>query len=302
MKPQLAEHAAARHGVFHVDDAIAAGHTIGQIRRFLRDGQWLRRAPDTFTAASTPYTVEARMEAAMRSMPCDFAFSHLVAAQMWNLRAPAPDTVSVVIDDRHRLRRKDLQIRRVRARMLRRRRFRDGLPVTDLETTILHCAAVLAYEDLVTLVEDALRRGLTTIARLRKRLGRGLSGAAALRGLLEEIDDGFHDRWTRRLVRGLVRAGVVKPEHAVVIRGRNGRMAKPDMLWRHLKLIGEVDDWETHGSRSAQEADRARDRWLRAEFGIETMRTTPREIRNNLDRVVADFKAVVDRLAAQFAA
>jgi predicted transcriptional regulator of viral defense system len=303
MKPRLAQTAADQHGVFTKSDVIRHGHTAAQLRGYLARGDWVRRGRGTYMTAGTPLTQQARREIARQSLPCDFAFSHLTAAQIWGLKAPPPTSVDVVIHDRHRIRSDYFVVRRVRGRMLRRRRFRKGVWVTDIETTILHCAAILSYDDLVTLVEDALRRGLTTLSRLRARLGRGLSGSAALRALLEELDDGFRDRWTRRLARRLIQRGAPLPEYEPpIVDPRTGRVIKPDLAWRALGVLGEVDDWSTHGDRSAQERDRARDRWLFATYGYIVVRTTPREIRRNIDRVVDDFLAALDRAARAKAA
>jgi very-short-patch-repair endonuclease len=61
-----------------------------------------------------------------------------------------------------------------------------------------------------------------------------------------------------------------------------------DGYWEEAWLALEVDDWESHGDRRAQERDRQRDRWLLTAHGIVTIRVTPREIRDNPDTVVAD--------------
>jgi very-short-patch-repair endonuclease len=50
-----------------------------------------------------------------------------------------------------------------------------------------------------------------------------------------------------------------------------------DFLWREARLVVEVDGWGSHGSRSAFEADRARDARLKV-LGYEVLRFTHRQL------------------------
>jgi very-short-patch-repair endonuclease len=50
-----------------------------------------------------------------------------------------------------------------------------------------------------------------------------------------------------------------------------------DFLWRELNVVVETDGWETHGTRSAFEADRARDAELKS-CGYDVVRFTYRQV------------------------
>ena len=50
-----------------------------------------------------------------------------------------------------------------------------------------------------------------------------------------------------------------------------------DFFWRDERLIVEVDGWESHGTRSAFEDDRARDARLRL-LGFDVLRFTWRQV------------------------
>ena len=50
-----------------------------------------------------------------------------------------------------------------------------------------------------------------------------------------------------------------------------------DFLWRPQRLIVEVDGWESHGTRSAFEEDRARDVRLKLD-GYDVVRFTWRQV------------------------
>ena len=53
-----------------------------------------------------------------------------------------------------------------------------------------------------------------------------------------------------------------------------------DFLWRAERLIVELDGWESHGTRSAFEQDRARDTRLTL-LGFEVLRFTWRQVEEN---------------------
>jgi hypothetical protein len=161
-------------------------------------------------------------------------------------------------------------------------------PVPFVPRAVLQCATQLARDDLLHLVESSVRAGRTDLPRLRVAGGRGFSGSAALRSALDELSAEGLDRWVRRVVRRLVAAGLPRPALEVPVPDGRRIRAYLDGYWAEAQLALEVDDWETHGSREAQERDRRRDRWLLNSYGIVTVRITPREIRDRPDEVVAD--------------
>ena len=65
-----------------------------------------------------------------------------------------------------------------------------------------------------------------------------------------------------------------------------------DFLWPDQSLVVEMDDFGTHGTRSAFETDRERDAWLTAER-YRVMRFTWRQLRDDPRRVVAMLRAVL---------
>jgi very-short-patch-repair endonuclease len=67
---------------------------------------------------------------------------------------------------------------------------------------------------------------------------------------------------------------------------------KVDFLWRDRRLIIEVDGWETHRTRSAFEADRARDVELEL-LGYTVVRLTHRRLVNEASRVARTLRALL---------
>jgi very-short-patch-repair endonuclease len=65
-----------------------------------------------------------------------------------------------------------------------------------------------------------------------------------------------------------------------------------DFLWREASLVVEVDGWEAHRTRSAFEADRARDAWLKP-HGHDVLRFTYRQVVGDPNGVVQALRAVL---------
>lgn len=67
-----------------------------------------------------------------------------------------------------------------------------------------------------------------------------------------------------------------------------------DFLWRAPRLIVEVDGWESHGTRSAFEADRARDARLKV-LGYAVVRVTWHQVIQGA-AVAATLRVLLDQI------
>jgi very-short-patch-repair endonuclease len=118
----------------------------------------------------------------------------------------------------------------------------------------LTCAGVLGREELQALIAQA--------EVLHLPIGN-------LPGFLHEPTRSELERRFLGLCR---RHGLPKPEVNVRIGSY-----EVDFLWREERVVVETDGWASHGTRSAFEADRARDAELKA-LGHEVMRFTHRQV------------------------
>ena len=67
-----------------------------------------------------------------------------------------------------------------------------------------------------------------------------------------------------------------------------------DFLWRHERLIVEVDGWESHRTRSAFEEDRARDARLTV-LGYQVLRYTGRHVEDDASAVAQTVRELLRR-------
>jgi very-short-patch-repair endonuclease len=153
----------------------------------------------------------------------------------------------------------------------------QGIPCTTPARTLLDLAPLLPSPVLARLIELAPKCEGACLADLLDRYPRR-PGAPKLRAVL-----GRGTPMTRSDLEALVfdaieRAGLPKPQVNAVVEGY-----EVDFVWREHGVIAELDTYVTHGSRSAFERDRERDRRLAAVAGWGVIRLTDRDTESGID-------------------
>jgi hypothetical protein len=157
---------------------------------------------------------------------------------------------------------------------------REGLPVTSLARTVLDMGSVLALDDLVCLVDSALRLGWQVdpaARRMPKRLQTALT-----------LADGRSESTFETLVRLLlVRAGLAPETLQLEVLDKNGRLyARLDMAWPSAMVGLEADGREFHDLPQALHRDRVRANRL-AEDGWKIFRVTWDDLVRHPERIIA---------------
>ena len=277
MDDALRRAALSRHGL--VLRGEAAGLPAGE-RRALVVAQ-----PRVLVAGTQPQDRATRVAAVELSAP-QVVLAGRTAAWAHGLDVVDDGTVDVAAPDTEQLvLLPPARVRRLAPSLLTGVRSVRGHRVVSVETALVQCAE--RTDDLLDLVEQALRDRLTTPDRLRRRCGRGIAGSAALRVVVAELDAGA-DRLPRRLRSALEAAGVRGLESEVRVLSPDGACAWLDLLHRPSRTALEVDGWTAHGTRTAFLADRRRDRWVHRTHGLSTLRVTAWEVEQRLDDVVRE--------------
>ncbi len=218
--------------------------------------------------------------------------SHRSAGVLWDLLPPpagdesdeSDESLEITSDRQHRLR----GVRAHRHGLTERERTtRHGIPVTTIERTLLDLAESCDGDEMGRLIDEALRRELTTVPRLhamlRAHAGPGRRRTASMRAALSERGAGYHPGGSRREQErdrlwdhlGLPEA---QRQHEVQIRGRTYVL---DRAIVELKIGIEWNSREWHGTRSRFYYDTERRNaliqqgWLILDF---TMKTSPQTI------------------------
>lgn len=172
----------------------------------------------------------------------------------------------------------------------------SGIPVTEPSLTLIDLAGVLNPDRFELALEDALRRRLVTLARLRWRIRtdmKGKAGAAALRKLVRERPAGTPSTESAlevQVLRVLRKAGFPPPDRQLEVRTGGRLIARVDFAYPELNLAIEVDGYKWHSGRNAWERDRARGNALQA-AGWQLLRVTSEQLKHpeELIRIVGGF-------------
>jgi very-short-patch-repair endonuclease len=271
----IARIAARQHGVISYEQLLWAGLSPSSISRRVQAGRLHHIHRGVYAVGHRRVTVEGRWMAAILACGVGAALSHRSAAELWGLLPARRSIVDVTVPVRGgRKGQRGIRLHRspsLRSAMTRR----NGIAVTNPERTIRDLGRVAASKEVETAIAQA--------EILRLPIGRHP-------GLLHEPTQSDLERAFLRLCR---RYGLPKPEVNV----RLGRF-RPDFLWRELGLIVETDGWETHGTRSAFEADRARDAQLKM-LGYAVLRFTYRQVMHDQATVARTLRSALTASGSQ---
>lgn len=139
-----------------------------------------------------------------------------------------------------------------------------GVPVTSPARTICDLSAVASMTIVSRALDDALRRGLTTIQQVDRVFApmahRGRHRGRVIRALIEQRSGGFDPGESpaeERIVRWLTEAGLPRPvqQHRVTV---GDRILRLDAAYPDLRIAIEYDGWDAHRTRTRFDSDRAR--------------------------------------------
>lgn len=141
-----------------------------------------------------------------------------------------------------------------------------SIPVTTVERTLFDLAAVCGARTVDLAIDNAIRRDLTDfegLLALLQRVGkRGRRGTKKFRHLLAERDAAYAPTESEReqmLLRVLSEHGLPEPERQISIHDQFGTfLARPDLVYRDLKIAMEYDSFQYHVGKEALVRDSRR--------------------------------------------
>jgi very-short-patch-repair endonuclease len=246
-----------------------AGMSPSAITRLLKTGEWLRLFENVFRLASAPVTVRQMWLAACLRRPGRVWLSHRGAASFWSLDGFDHETVEVTADCDIRSTHKVI-VHNVGSMEPADFTLVESIPVTTVHRTLLDLGIVVPPDAVELALESALRRRITSINRLYRRLDaigtRGRKGPATLRALLD-IHSGTPtgSALETRFVQFLRRRRLPFPDRQVSFRDEGGFVGRVDFFFEKARVVVEVDSRAYHVRRREWEADLRRRNRLTAE-------------------------------------
>lgn len=278
---------------------VAAGIKPAQLQRRLDDGDWRRPCPGVVELVGAPpdwrrtpmaVTLAPRCSvvgkgAAARVHGLDGFTDHQTIDAFVERGARRGLPTGVLAHSSRRLEKADITIV-------------DGIRVTSIATTLLHCAAADYPDDQVQqALDDALRRGKRPrwfVQTIERWQGKGVSGPNELRTMLRSrVGERVPRSWYQRLAhRALLELGV-RLEHEVPVFDGGELLAELDLADVELKCGLECQSWDHHATPAAIDHDLERKRRLRS-LGWEIVEMWWSDL-ERMDVVYADFQIGQDR-------
>lgn len=260
----IAKTASVQHGVFTRQQAFQIGATRRMIDHRLETGRWERVFPRVYRLPGTASGWRQTLMAICLTSP-DVVGSHRSAARLLGLVGFENSPLEVTVPRGHWLRRRGL-IAHESLDLARGDCARiDGIPVTKPDRTLIDLAAVVSPDKLEEALDDAIRRGLVSLPRLRWKLSElaryGRPGIAAVRRVLA-IRDGSDavpmSILETRFLRLLRSAGAREPEIQYSVRDNGRLVAIVDFAYPEARIAIEVDGYRHHSGRRKWQEDRTR--------------------------------------------
>jgi len=281
-----------QHGVFTRAQAIAAGYSVGAVEGRIRRGRWSVVDHGVYRSAETPTSWHQRLMAACLAGPG--LASHRSAAVLWDLPGFTTDVVEVTAV-RHRRRKAPDVIWHETIRLGEGDVTEiDTIPATRPTRTILDLGAVVDDAALLRALDDALRRRLTTVARLQaalddfgdRRRGSGRVRRALALRLAAPVPESVLETEFDELIR---RFALPTPSRQWVIRGDGGlAVARVDFAYPAARVAIEIDGARHHLSRDDWTRDMQRQNditsrgWQVLRFSADDIRSTPEIVKTKI--------------------
>jgi len=288
----IAELAERQFGLVSLAQLGGVGLGARAVRKRVSAGRLRRVHRGVYAVGHGVLRREGRWMAAVLACGEGAVLSHSSAAAHWDLLATAAAKIDVTAT-RSRTGAPGLRLHRSRFLDARDTTRHEGIPITTVPRTLLDLAATVPAQRLERALAQAERLHLYDHRAIQALLARsnGHRGTGALAHATSREDPKWtrsdYEAWFLQLVRD---AGLPEPMVNSSLAAPDHPRLEVDFCWPAHRLIVETDGWDTHRTRAAFEADRARDAALLA-AGYKvlrfTWRTEPATIQRRLRALLA---------------
>jgi very-short-patch-repair endonuclease len=269
---------------------IELGYTRREIEHRVAVGRMHRKYKGVYTVGHRKLTPRGHKLAAVLAYGPRAVISHRTAAELHGLRQDNSAKYDVTVPGTSRRRRPNIRIHRARRLHPDDVTTVDGIPVTSVARTLLDLAAVLYYDALVRVIEQAERIQVFNLKAIDAVLARagGHRGVRKLKRALKAYrpPPTTKSGLERRMLRKYHVAGVPEPLINTMVAGYEADQYFPD-----ARLVVEVDGRPYHNSPRAFETDRIKDAaWQKA--GEAVIRITDERMETDMDGAISDIIAL----------
>jgi hypothetical protein len=270
----VADLAGRQWGVVGVAQLRALGVGRSAITRRVQAGQLHRLHPGVYAIGHTVLRVEGRRLAAVLACGPAAVLSHRTAAAHWGLLWTDQTRIDVTAP-RGRHGAPGIRLHRSRSLDEKDTTSHQGIPITTVARTLLDLAATAPPSELERALAQAERLQLYDHRAITDVIARsnGHRGSQVLARATSREAKWTRNEWEAQFLTLLRQAGLPEPLTNDAFDVPDHGHCEPDYHWPAQRVIVELDGFETHGTRAAFRADRAKDAALTA-AGYRVLRFT----------------------------
>lgn len=262
---QAFEHTAARQLALITREQLReSGFTERQITSLIRRRFLRRMRVGVYAIAGAPPSWEQTALAAVLATGDVAVASHASAARLWTFAHRPDDALELTIPYGHAAELRGVGVHRSRVLDPTDVASRNGVPCTSFERTLCDCTTRLSKFQLGRVLDDGLRRGVASLARLKDCAERIESGPgrhmSVVRALLAERGVDFHPGGSaseRDVLDVIRRAGLPLPVQQFAVRV-GGREYSLDYAYPAPMILVEYYGLRVHSGPSAVAYDSER--------------------------------------------
>ena len=256
--------ASTQHGLITRRQAMAHGGSRRTIQTMVDAGLWSRARDGVYIIGSSQHTWEQRVMAACLAGGPDVHASHRTAVRVHGL-VDRTGRLELLTDGYRRVRLPGVMTHRTIHFISEDRALVNGIPVTSVVRTLIDVGGRQGGATLGRWMDRALMAGQLDLSVLARRTNEltlpGRERPTALMRAIALRADG-HDPgrsvFEARIIAAMRARGMPELVRQHPVRRPDGRPAFIDLADEQTMTAVELDGWDTHGVRSAFEADRIR--------------------------------------------
>jgi very-short-patch-repair endonuclease len=265
----------------------------------LRSGDWTGMARSVYVIFPAPHWEQTLMGACLWG-GAEAVVSHTAAGALWRLDGVPAGRLDVTLRRSRRSPFPGLNVRVTQTHTRRDVTTIGVLPVTSVVRTLIDLGSVVDATSVEEALDCALRRRMTTPARIRQRLDelgtRGHRGAAVLRQLLVErptFGTPTESALEVRLARLLRSADLPAAEQQYEIVADGKVLARCDFAYPAARLAVEADGYAFHSGKQRWQYDLARRNEM-ARLGWRVIHVTDRDIRERPREIMRSIREALN--------
>jgi Transcriptional regulator, AbiEi antitoxin/Protein of unknown function (DUF559) len=261
----VSELAGRQWGVVARSQLVALGVSRHAADHWLRAGRLHRLHQGVYALGHAALRVEGHRLAAVLACGPGAVLSHRTAAAHWGLLRTDQTRIDVTAP-RGRHGAPGIRLHRSRSLDAQDTTQHQGIPITTVSRTLLDLAASARASELERALAQAERVRLYDHRAIQATIAtnNGHRGTHVLAHATTRTPKWTRNEWEAEFLALIRRAGLPEPEVNEAFHVPDHGQCEPDYHWPEHRVIVEIDGFETHGTRAAFHADRAKDAALTA--------------------------------------